>query len=118
MKSADLSLQMLQLPDVAAELNVSVKTVRRLIERGELRSYDLSHEPDGPNHYRLIRVSRADLDAYLAETGEPAMTLVEASVALGIGWSAVRKAVADGRLKTLPNGRIPVVQVRAFGGRP
>lgn len=45
--------------EVAAELNVSLRTVRRLLEDGSLKGYAIGT--------RLIRIARSDLDIFLKE---------------------------------------------------
>ena len=49
--------ELLTVPDMAADIKSSEKHVRRLIERGEVPVYRFG---------RLIRVSRADWEAYKA----------------------------------------------------
>ena len=49
--------QLLDVPAVAHRLDVSEKTVRRLIARGELRAYRVG---------RLLRVSEEELGRFLA----------------------------------------------------
>jgi excisionase family DNA binding protein len=48
---------LLDIPAVAARLGVAIKTVRRMIDRGELPSYRVGG---------LIRVSEPDFDVYIA----------------------------------------------------
>ncbi|MDH3045344.1 helix-turn-helix transcriptional regulator [Gordonia alkanivorans] len=48
----------LSLQDVAAELGVSDRTVRRYVANGDLRAIRVSS--------RIIRIDPADLDAFLA----------------------------------------------------
>jgi excisionase family DNA binding protein len=52
-------LELLKIEQVADILSISIKTARRLIERGELRSHRIG---------KAIRVSREDLRAYLNAT--------------------------------------------------
>ena len=47
--------------DVAKQLSVSVKTIRRWVESGELRAHRLG---------RLLRVSQEDLNAFLSQRRE------------------------------------------------
>jgi excisionase family DNA binding protein len=54
--AADL-LQLLSVDDASAILSVSSKTVRRMIDRGELPTCRLG---------RLVRVRRSDLERYIA----------------------------------------------------
>ena len=54
--AADL-LQLLSVDDASAILSVSSKTVRRMIDRGELPTCHLG---------RLVRVRRSDLERYIA----------------------------------------------------
>ena len=49
--------QFLDIPAVAARLDISSKTVRRMIERGDLPVYRIG---------KLLRISEADLANYLA----------------------------------------------------
>ncbi len=51
---------MLTLEEVANELRVSVQTVRRLIEAGQLRAVRVG---------RQLRVKREDLDDYIRKAG-------------------------------------------------
>jgi excisionase family DNA binding protein len=48
--------------EVAAELRVSGMTVRRLVERGELRAIRVG---------RSVRIERAELDRFLRQGGSP-----------------------------------------------
>ena len=48
--------QLLAIPEVAARMSVSVKTVRRLIERGELRVHRIG---------RVIRIAEDELVLFL-----------------------------------------------------
>ena len=50
------SMRLLGITEVAARLDVSVKTVRRAIARGDLPSHRLG---------KLLRVSETDLDEYI-----------------------------------------------------
>lgn len=54
---------MLDVTAIAARLDVSTKTIRRAIKAGALRAYRLG---------RLVRVSEADLTAYLTSRRGPA----------------------------------------------
>jgi excisionase family DNA binding protein len=58
--AADL-LQLLSVDDASAILSVSSKTVRRMIDQGELPTCRLG---------RLVRVRRSDLERYIASCAE------------------------------------------------
>lgn len=53
-------LQLLSVDDAAAILSVSPKTVRRMIDRGELTTCRVG---------RLVRIRRSDLARYIASCG-------------------------------------------------
>lgn len=91
--------RLLQVEDVAARLSISTKTVRRLIAAGKLRAIRLGR--------RALRVSEADLQAYLAgTTNRPpgALTIVEACVELQVSRETVRRWIGQGRLKAVLHG--------------
>ena len=52
-------------PRAAELLGLQLRTVHRLIERGELAAHII--EPDGERRRRHIEVSRSAIDDYLAE---------------------------------------------------
>jgi len=57
MAPARSSVRLLSVEETAHELNVSTKTIRRLIERGELRAHRVG---------RCIRLSADELRLYLS----------------------------------------------------
>jgi excisionase family DNA binding protein len=57
----------LSMAEVAAELNVSVSTVRRAIERGELAATKL-----GCGRSSTVRIRRTDLERWLWEGNDAA----------------------------------------------
>ena len=67
-----MAREMLRPRQVAEELNVSISTVRRLVDRGELTGCKVGYQ---------IRVTREDLDAYILQQREQAMREAECPVA-------------------------------------
>ena len=63
---------LLSLREVAAELRCSIDSVRRRVRAGQLPAYRIGENPSA-----RIRVSRQDLDAYLARHYLPGATTKE-----------------------------------------
>jgi excisionase family DNA binding protein len=97
--------------ETAALLRVSVYTVRRSIAAGIIPAKRIR---------RSVRISRAWLDSYVAETQPILLTRRQVSRKLGIGATALRTLLRKGALPLVRIGRlerIPVAAVNEYINR-